>query len=73
VGRFSENKPTIDIYLSKAVVTAKGKAMTDAVDAARDRMGQQIFASWDVQELDDLVRLVGKFADAVKDDPADTQ
>ena len=47
--------------------------MTDAVDAARDRMGQQIFASWDVQELDDLVRLVGKFADAVKDDPADTQ
>jgi hypothetical protein len=73
VGRFSENKPTIDIYLSKAVVTAKGKAMTDAVDAARDRMGQQIFASWDVQELDDLVRLVGKFADAVKGDPADTQ
>jgi DNA-binding MarR family transcriptional regulator len=52
----------------EAVIAPKGKAMTDLVDAARERIGRAIFASWDTDELDNLVRLMGKFADAFKDD-----
>ena len=55
-----------DRRVRHAVVTESGKAMTDHVDAARDRMGQAIFATWDAQEVADLVRLMRKFADSIK-------
>ncbi|MBE1507062.1 MarR family winged helix-turn-helix transcriptional regulator [Rhizobium viscosum] len=58
-----------DRRVSEATVTAKGKAMTDRVDAARERIGIEIFKTWDPDDLDNLVRLMRKFADAVKDDP----
>lgn len=49
-----------------ATVTPKGKAMTELVDAARERMGRKIFKSWEAEEMDDLVRLMRKFADALE-------
>ncbi len=55
-----------DRRVREAVVTPKGKAMTNAVDAARDRMGRAIFKTWDAREMDELVRLMRKFADALK-------
>ena len=48
-----------------AGVTAKGKAMTDALDRARERMGRKVFADWETGELETLTRLARKFADAV--------
>jgi DNA-binding MarR family transcriptional regulator len=57
-----------DRRVRQAIVTPKGKAMTDAVDAARERIGRAIFAAWDDREVDELVRLMRKFADAVNDD-----
>jgi len=39
------------------------------VDAARDRIGRAIFKTWDAHDIDELVRLMRKFADAVKGDP----
>jgi DNA-binding MarR family transcriptional regulator len=59
-----------DRRVREAVVSAKGKAMTDLVDAARERIGRAIFATWDAQEIDELVRLMRKFADAVRDKPS---
>jgi DNA-binding MarR family transcriptional regulator len=56
-----------DRRVREAVVTRKGKAMTDAVDAARDRMCRAIFEKWDAREMDELVRLMRKFADALRD------
>ena len=56
-----------DRRVREAVIAPKGKVMTDAVDAARDRLGRAIFASWEAQDIDDLVRLMGKFADAVRE------
>ena len=56
-----------DRRVREAAITAKGKAMTDLVDAARERIGRAIFATWDAAEIDDLVRLTRKFADAMKD------
>jgi DNA-binding MarR family transcriptional regulator len=51
-----------DGRVRQAVVTPKGKAMTDAVDAARDRLGQALFAGWEPKDVDELVRLLQKFA-----------
>jgi DNA-binding MarR family transcriptional regulator len=50
------------------VVTAKGKAMTDRIDAARERIAAAVFSSWDPHEVDELVRLMRKFADAMKEE-----
>ena len=61
-----------DRRVSEAVIAPKGQAMTDAVDAARERIGRAIFATWDPHDIDELVRLTRKFADAVKDDPRRT-
>ena len=57
-----------DRRVREAVISSKGKAMTDHVDAARERIGRAIFESWDVPEIDELVRLMRKFADAFGDD-----
>src|SRR5271156_1678963 len=56
-----------DRRVREAVISPKGKAMTDLVDAARDRIGRAVFEKWDTREIDELVRLMRKFADAVKE------
>jgi DNA-binding MarR family transcriptional regulator len=60
-----------DRRVSEAVIAPKGQAMTDAVDAARDRIGRTIFETWDAQDVDALVRLMRKFADALQDGAQD--
>jgi DNA-binding MarR family transcriptional regulator len=52
----------------EAVIAAKGKGMTDLVDAARERLARSIFASWDAHDFDELVRLMEKFAYAFRGD-----
>jgi len=61
-----------DRRVSDVVVTAKGKAMCVRLDEARARLGRAIFADWKMQEIDDLVRLMRKFADAVQEKPSTT-
>jgi len=51
-----------DRRVREAMVTPKGKVMTDAVDAARERMGRAIFAKWKERDVEELVRLLQKFA-----------
>ena len=58
-----------DRRVREAVITPKGKAMTDLVDAARDRIGRSIFESWSARDIEELVRLMRKFADALNDGP----
>jgi DNA-binding MarR family transcriptional regulator len=58
-----------DRRVREAAVTAKGKAMTDRVDAARERIGRAIFATWDAHDVDALVRLMRRFADAMQTEP----
>jgi len=55
-----------DGRVRQVVVTPKGKAMTDAVDAARDKMGRALFARWEPKDIDELVRLLQKFAGDVE-------
>lgn len=65
LGLAERRESPTDRRVREVAITAKGKAMTDAVDAARDRLGQAIFAAWDSREVDELVRLMRKFADAL--------
>lgn len=55
-----------DRRMREAVVSAKGKAVTDQLDLARERMGREIFKDWPSYDISDLVRLMRRFADALE-------
>lgn len=69
LGLVDRRGSSADRRVREAIVTAKGKAMTDAVDAARDRLGRAIFAAWEQRDIEELVRLMRMFADAVNGEP----
>lgn len=52
-----------------AVVSDNGRQMIEHIDAAHKKMGEAIFADWGEQEVDDLVRLTSKFAEAITQEP----
>ena len=55
-----------DRRINEAVVTPEGKALTDALDSARDRLARMFFSKWSQQDFSDLVRLVRKFAEQIR-------
>jgi DNA-binding MarR family transcriptional regulator len=69
LGLVARQESAVDRRVREAAITTKGKAMTDLVDAARDRIGRAIFKTWDAQDIDELVRLMRMFADAVMEEP----
>jgi len=58
-----------DRRVREAVVTPQGKAMTDRIDVAREKIVGAIFETWDAHEIEELVRLTRKFADALSNEP----
>ncbi len=56
-----------DGRVREAVITPKGKAMINRVDAARERLLRAKFSTWDPRDFNDLVRLTRKLADAFND------
>lgn len=66
LGLVTRQPGTHDRRSRKAVVTPKGKRMTDAVDTTRERKARELFASWDRKDFDDLVRLVCRFAEDIE-------
>ena len=46
----------------EAIISPAGKTMTDAVDAARERLARRLFADWEATDISELVRLAQKFA-----------
>lgn len=65
-GLVKREENTVDRRVRKVAITPQGKAMTNRVDAARERMGRAIFHTWEPQEVEDLIRLMRKFADALQ-------
>jgi DNA-binding MarR family transcriptional regulator len=51
-----------DARVRAVAVTPKGQAMTDALDAARERMARAMFADWSRSDVDALVSLLQRFA-----------
>jgi len=54
---------TKDRRVREATVSAKGSKMVDALNAARERLANRILSSWTDAELDQLRRLLRRFAD----------
>lgn len=68
LGLVQRQEGTEDRRVREATVTPKGKAMTDAVDTARERIGRAIFAQWPEEDFSELVRLLQKFAAAMEEE-----
>jgi len=58
-----------DKRVREAVITAKGKEMTSAIDAARERLATVLFSKWKKCDLQDLARLIRRFADDLQAAP----
>lgn len=69
LGLVTRRGSATDGRVREAVVTEKGKALTNLLDAARERMARKIFADWDERDVADLVRLMCRFAEAFRDGP----
>ena len=52
-----------DRRVTEAVVTDKGQAMSEMLDAARERLARNALASWSKDDLEELGRLLRRFAD----------
>lgn len=52
-----------DSRVREAVITAKGKEMVRAIDAARERLAAVMFARWSRRDLRELARLLRRFTD----------
>ncbi|MEA9390143.1 MarR family transcriptional regulator [Acerihabitans sp. TG2] len=68
LGLVNRQSSAIDRRVREAIITKQGKVMTDRVDEARTRIGKSIFAKWNEQDVDNLVRLMCKFAHDITDD-----
>jgi len=69
-----------DRRIREAVITDKGRMVTDRIDQTREHIGREILADWEDEDLGQLVVLLRRLADAMLDapktlkpDPADTQ
>ena len=69
LGLVARRESAVDRRVREAVATDNGKATVALVDAARERVGRAVFESWDAEEFDTLVRLMGKLADALAGEP----
>ncbi len=58
-----------DRRIREAVVTDKGRVMTDRIDKAREQIGREILADWEDEDLSQLVILMRRLADAMMDAP----
>lgn len=65
LGLAERRQNPVDRRVNEAVVTPKSKAMTNKIDAARERIALAVFASWETAEVNNLVRLMRKFADVL--------
>lgn len=68
LGLILRKESAVDRRVRESVITEKGKAMTDRVDDARERMGVSIFSTWEEGDFENLVRLMRKFAEDIKND-----
>ena len=60
-----------DRRVTEAVVTEKGQAMSDILDAARERLMRQALARWGKHDLEELARLLRRFANDLMDRTGD--
>jgi len=65
LGLVERRGSTRDGRVREAVITDTGRAITDRIDEARERIVRRIFADWDDADVAQLVILMRRFADAM--------
>lgn len=63
LGLINRHRSKTDSRIRELSVTARGKIMTGAINAARERMATTLFATWSKRDLQELARLMRRFAD----------
>ena len=63
LGLITRQSSKTDKRIRAAVISAKGRAMAAALDQARERLATEVLANWTKKDLQDLVRLMRRFAD----------
>nr|MBO2468140.1 MarR family transcriptional regulator [Xanthomonadaceae bacterium] len=51
-----------DRRIREAVIAPRGKAMTERLDQARARLAREVFRDWPERDVEELVRLLTRFA-----------
>jgi DNA-binding MarR family transcriptional regulator len=69
LGLISRRASKTDSRVRQALISAKGRHMTGAIDAARERMATVLFAKWRKRDLRELTRLMRRFADELASVP----
>ena len=59
-----------DRRVTETVITENGQAMSEVLDAARERLATIALADWSARDLKDLTRLLRRFADNLMQGPA---
>lgn len=66
LGLVQREPNSVDRRVRKVAITPQGREMTKRVDAAREKLGRKVLADWDRNDVSELVRLMGKFAQALR-------
>jgi DNA-binding MarR family transcriptional regulator len=69
LGLISRRASKTDSRVREATITAKGRIMTSALDAARERLATILFAKWRKTDLQKLSRLMRRFVDDLQSLP----
>jgi DNA-binding MarR family transcriptional regulator len=72
LGLVARSPGKTDRRVTEAVVTEKGQAMSDMLDAARERLATSALADWSERDLQDLTRLLRRFANNLTQGPGKT-
>jgi len=67
LGLVTRRASAADKRVKEAAITPRGKAATDAIDAAREKMAEHLFRDWTRQDFDELVRLMRMLADGMSE------
>lgn len=70
LGLVERRAGSADKRVREAIITSRGKSATDALDTARETMALDLFQDWSREDLDELVRLMGKLAEGMAKEPA---
>ena len=62
LGLVAREQDAGDRRTRRAVVTPQGQAMTERIDAVRERVLREVFRDWPPEEVSELARLTAKFA-----------
>jgi DNA-binding MarR family transcriptional regulator len=63
LGLIARHLSKTDRRVHAAVITAKGRTMAAALDHARERLAAEVLVNWNKKDLQDLARLMRRFAD----------